>query len=109
MNELLHSKRRGSAIALAVVAVMILFAMGVGLMSLGVNGRIYSTRNGSQIKARCAADSGLARALVDLNVALGTNPADIDAAMGQAQLPDNASLPSTTDEALFHNDATFSY
>ena len=45
MKKLLISKRRGTAISLAVVAVMILLAMGVGLLSLGLNGRIYTMRN----------------------------------------------------------------
>lgn len=52
MNELLQSKRRGSSIPLAMVAVMILFAMGVGLLSLGFNSRIYSIRTASDIEAR---------------------------------------------------------
>lgn len=103
------SRRHGSAIAMAMIAVMILLAMGVGLLSLGVNGRIFSTRHGSKIKARCAADSGLAKALIDLNGELRTNPANVDAAIGQAQLPGNVSLPSATDETLLYCDATFSY
>jgi len=84
MKKLLKSKRRGSAIPLAVVAMMILLAMGVGLLSLGFNGRIYSMRTASDIKARCAADTGLEMALFEMNEKLkvpwneGTLPQEID-------------------------------
>ncbi len=36
MNKMLKSKKRGSAIPLAAVAVLILLAMGTGLLSLGL-------------------------------------------------------------------------
>jgi len=48
---LIQSKRRGTVIPLAVVAIIILLAMGVGLLSLGFNSRIYTIRNTSDIKA----------------------------------------------------------
>lgn len=67
MNKLLQSKKRGSAIALVVVAVLALLAMGMGLLSLGSNSRIYSIRIASEIAARCAADSGLEKALFEMN------------------------------------------
>ncbi len=35
MNKMRHYRKRGSAIALAMVVVMILLAMGTGLLSLG--------------------------------------------------------------------------
>jgi hypothetical protein len=74
MKKLLKSKRRGSAIPLAVVAIIILLAMGVGLLSLGFNGRVYSLRTASDIKARCAADSGLEMALFEMNEKLKVKP-----------------------------------
>ncbi len=52
MKKLLQSKRCGSAMPLAVVAMIILLAMGVGLLSLGFNGRIYSMRTTSDIVDR---------------------------------------------------------
>ncbi|MHC4702712.1 MAG: hypothetical protein ACYTFQ_19285, partial [Planctomycetota bacterium] len=109
LRELLQSKRRAAAVPLAMVAVVILLAMGVGILTLGVTGRIYSTRNADQIKARSAADSGLARAIVDLNDRLKTDPAGIDAVLEQTLSPDQASLPIATDQALPYCDATFSY
>ena len=66
MKKLLQSKRCGSAIPLVVVAIIMLLAMGVGLLSLGFNGRIYSLRTSSDIKARCAADAGLTMALFEM-------------------------------------------
>jgi len=63
MNRPLQStKKRGSAIPLAVVAVLILLAMGTGLLSLGMHSRIYSIRTTSDIAARSAADA-LARVI----------------------------------------------
>ena len=51
MKKLLKSKERGSAIPLAVVAVLILLAMGTGLLSMGLNSRTFSTRTTSDIIA----------------------------------------------------------
>ncbi len=51
MRKLLQSKKRGSAIPLAVVAVLILLAMGTGLLSLGLNSRVFSIRTISDIVA----------------------------------------------------------
>ena len=71
MKNLLKSKKRGSAIPLTVVAIIILLAMGVGLLGLGFNSRVYTIRNASVIKARCAADAGLAMALFEMNQKYG--------------------------------------
>jgi hypothetical protein len=62
IKTLLKSKRRGSAISPALVATMILIVIGVGLLSLGLNSRIYSIRTASDIAARCVADVGLTMA-----------------------------------------------
>ena len=84
MKKLLQSKRRGSAIPLAVVAMLILLAMGVGLLSLGFNSRIYTIRNTSDIKARCAADAGLTMALFEMNEKLKVKPWDDDSPLPEA-------------------------
>jgi len=102
-------KRRGIALPLAVVAAILLLAVGVGLLSLGLNSRIYSTRNAQEIQARCAADSGLTKALFELNARLRTNPAEIDAAMKETSTTSIASLSQTSGEGLPHCDASFSY
>src|SRR4030065_589917 len=97
MNKLLKSKRNGSAIPLAVVAVMILLAMGVGILTLGTSSRIYATRSVSDIAARCAADSGLTMALFEMNEKLKVKPWN------------DSTLPEATNESLPNCDAVFSY
>jgi len=67
LKKLLKSKRRAAAIPLAIIAVMILLALGAGLHSLGMNARVYSARTASNIAARCAADTGLTVALFEMN------------------------------------------
>jgi Tfp pilus assembly protein PilX len=103
------SRRRGTAIPLAVLAVIVLLVMGIGLLSLGMNGRISSIRNAQHIQARSAADSGLTKALFELNQKVKTNPADIDASMKQTQSPSSFAWLGTVNEALPHCEATFSY
>ena len=97
MKKLQQSKRRGSAIPLAVVALLILLAMGTGLLSLGLNSRIFSIRTTSDISARCAADAGLTMALFRMNEKLPTLPWD------------DSTLPQAIDANLPNCDATYSY
>ena len=97
MKKLLKSKRRGSAIPLVMVAIMILLAMGVGLLDLGMKGRIYSIRTASDIAARCAADAGMTMALFEMNKKLKVKPWN------------DSSLPEATNESLPYCDAVFSY
>ena len=97
MKKLLQQKRRGAAVPLALIAVMILLAMGVGLLSLGTNVRIYAARTSSDIAARCAADAGLTLALFQMNDSLQVKPWKLDA------------LPKATDVKLPYSDAVCSY
>ena len=97
MKKLLKSKKRGSAIPLAVVVLLILLAMGTGLLKLGLNSRIYSTRTASDITARIAADAGLTMALFEMNEKL------------KVDIWDSSSLPQGIDVNLPNCDAVFSY
>jgi hypothetical protein len=98
MKKLQQSKKqRGSAIPLAVVALLILLAMGTGLLSLGLNSRIFSIRTTSGISARCAADAGLTMALFRMNEKLPTLSWD------------GSTLPQAIDANLPNCDATYSY
>ena len=97
MKKLLQSKKRGSAILLAIVVVLILLAMGAGLLRLGLSSRTVSTRTASDIAARCAADAGLTKALFEMNEKL------------QVQPWDGSSLPQAIDVNLPNCDAAFSY
>ena len=97
MQKLLCAKRLGSALPLAVLAVMVLFAMGVALLGLGLDSRTYSVRTASDITARCAADSGLAMALFEMNKKL------------QTMSWNDSTLPKATDVSLPYCDAVYSY
>ena len=97
MNKLRQSKKRGSAIPLAAVAVLILLAMGTGLLSLGLHSRINSIRTASDIAARSAADAGLVKALFEMNEKLKVEPWN------------GSSLPQATNTSLPNCDAVFSY
>ncbi len=97
MKKMRHSKKRGSAIPLAAVAVLILLAMGTGLLSLGLQSRIISIRTASDIAARSAADAGLIKALFEMNEKLKVEPWN------------DSSLPFGTNISLPNCDAVFSY
>ncbi len=76
MHKLLKSKRRGSVIPLAMVAVAMLLIVGTGLLTIGFNSRTLSVRTASQIAARSAADAGLTKALYEMNQKLNVKPWD---------------------------------
>jgi len=95
--NLLHSKKTAFAIPLALLAVVILSVIGVGLLSLGMHGRLFSVRNTSEVAARCAADAALTKAVFEMNEKLKITPWD------------GSILPQSTDEILPNSDAIFSY
>jgi len=97
MKKLLQSKKRGSALPLAVVVLLILLAMGTGLLRLGLNSRVFSIRTASDIAARCAADAGLTKALFEMNEKL------------KVDTWDSSSIPQAIDTSLPNFDAVFSY
>jgi len=97
MNRSLQSKQKGSILALILIALVVLLITGVGLLGLGLRGRILAIRNASNIVARCAADAGLTKAIFEMNKKLEVKP-----------WSDNA-LPKITDESLPNCDAVFSY
>ena len=97
MNKRLQSKRKGSAIVLAMFVIIVLLIVGTGLLSLGLRGRVFAIRTTSNIAARCAADAGLTKAVFEMNEKLKIEPWD------------DSTLPQATDEALPSCDAIFSY
>jgi hypothetical protein len=87
----------GSALLLVVFAVVILAAMGAGLLDVGLNSRIIAIRTAQGMAARCAADAGLTKATYVANESLRTKAwSDI-------------TPPCATNERLPNCDATFSY
>jgi len=98
MNKLLQSKKHGSALLMVIcVVIIILLAMSMGLLRLGLNSRILSIRDASDIAARCAADAGLAKVLYEMNEKLQIKPWD------------GGTLPQAIDANLPNCDAVFSY
>jgi hypothetical protein len=89
--------RRGSALPMSVFAAIILSVVGVGLLGLGIQGRIIAIRDAEQIQARCAADAGLTMAVYQMNSLLG------------AKEFSESSLPTAKDQSLPSSEATFSY
>lgn len=97
MKKLLQSKKRGSAITLAVLVVVLLISMGMGLLNLGLHSRMISIRTTSDIAARCAADAGLTKALFEMNEQLKVKPWN------------DSTLPQETQISLPNFDAVYSY
>ncbi|MHC4622784.1 MAG: DUF7305 domain-containing protein [Planctomycetota bacterium] len=96
-NERRGLQNSGTALPLVMVALVMLLMLGVGLLSIGLHGRIFAIRTASQITARCAADAGLAKAVFEMNEKLKIQPWS------------DSTLPAATDEALPYCDATYSY
>ena len=74
-----------------------MLVMGMGLLDLGMKGRVYSIRTASDISARCAADSGLEMALYEMNEKIKVKPWN------------DSSLPEGTNQNLPYCDAVYSY
>ena len=97
MARLKKSKTAGSALILVLFAVVLLSTMGSGLLALGLNSRILAIRRVNSVKARCAADAGITRALFEMNQKL------------EAGAWSESGLPSGAEQSLPYCDATFTY
>jgi len=95
--KLLSSERSGSAIVLVMIAMVLMLAIGGGLLSLGLQSRLTSVRMTSGIQARCAVDAALAKAAFEMNEKLKTAPWD------------DTLLPWATNESLPNSEAIYSY
>ena len=93
----LQLKNRGSTVPLAIIALVLLILMGMSLLSQGLNARVYSIRTSSDIAAQCAADSGLTKALFEMNKKLEVKPWADD------------NLPLETSISLPNSNATYDY
>ena len=103
-NKRLQSRKCGSTIILAVFAVLLLLVIGTGLLSLGLSARIFAFRTASFIIARCAADAGLTKSVLEMNQKLKSDKL----ATGDWNA-DPATLPVASGESLPNCNATFSY
>jgi hypothetical protein len=87
----------GFALAAMLCAVVILFIIGAGILSVGLQKRGFAVRTSSDISARCAADAGITKAFFEMNEKLKAIPWD------------GSSLPEVTQETLPNTGATYSY
>jgi len=92
-----HTHTSGSAVLLAMLAVVLVLTVGGGLLRIGLDSRIFAARATNDMLARAAADAGLTKALFQMNEALADDTLAAD------------SLPSSSDESLVGTDATFTY
>ena len=97
MKKRLRTKPCGYILPLALLAVIVLLITGAGLLSLGMNSRLFAIRTTSQLTARCAADAGLTQALFEMNEKLEVKPWD------------DSTLPAQTETSAPGCDAVFSY
>jgi choice-of-anchor A domain-containing protein len=97
INKATQSKRRGSAVVLVTIAVVLLSLVGVGLLQAGLGSRLLAITAVHKIKACSAADAGLTMAIYQMNEKLNDKPWD------------NGSLPEATDSPLPCCDGLYSY
>src|SRR4030043_520889 len=67
-------KRDGFAMAMMLCAIILLFLAGLGTLTLGMHSRMLGVRTCSELAARSAADSGLTKALFEMNQKLQVLP-----------------------------------
>ena len=77
--------------------VVILFIIGASVLNIGLNKRVFAVRTSSDISARCAADSGITKALFEMNGKLKVIPWN------------GSSLPEGPAEVLPNTSANYSY
>jgi hypothetical protein len=96
-QNLFKTKKKGSALVMAMIIVVVLSLTGIAIITVGQGSRILAVRKISQIKARCATDAGLSKALYLMNEKLKTKPYI------------EGTLPEVTDEAVVGSDSSYSY
>ena len=99
MKSPLKLKNNGSMLAIVMVLVAITSVIGVAVLALGAQKRLFAINTASEISARCAADAALAEAYFVMGQKLA------EGALSGA----NPSLPQVTDRPLPNCDATYSY
>jgi hypothetical protein len=97
MKKTLQLKSAGSTLAMVMFLVAFSTVLGVALLTMGMQQRIFAVRTGEEIAARCAADAGITKALWVMNDMLAK------------QTFSASNLPQETDVGLSNCDATYSY
>ena len=97
MNKIPKLQEAGSALVLAVLAIVLLALTGMALLILSFQTRILAIRTNQGIQALWAADAGVYKAIDEMNKEL----------KAKTWLDD--SMPMATNEALLQTDQSFSY
>lgn len=96
-KKLMRARNQGFAVVLVMCAVVILLVIGGGVLNLGLHSRQLASRTSSDIAALSAADSGVTKALFEMNERLRVIPWNED------------SLPEVSNETLLNTEATYTY
>ncbi|UCD29445.1 MAG: hypothetical protein JSV03_02885, partial [Planctomycetota bacterium] len=90
-------KNKGGALVLITGIGVVMTLLGLTLILLGGHGRLNAARTGLKVRARCAADAGMAEAIFKMNKKL------VDETVW-----DNSTLPSAS-LAFANTPASFNY
>ncbi len=94
-----RTNRRGFALSLAAVMVLILSLVGFGMLRLGLETRMMAVRTTAEISARAAADAGLTKAVFEMNKNLvNWNFSNVVSPMGTVFSSANANYNYTIEE-----------
>jgi hypothetical protein len=104
MKNLLQSKNAGSTLVMVMFLVAFSTVLGVAVLAMGMQQRIFAVRTGEEIAVRCAADAGLTKAIYQMNQKLAADKATLG-----VWNADPAFLPSATNAALPACNAVYSY
>ena len=85
------------AMVLALLSMVILIILGMGLLALGHQSQFQATRATREIAARVAADSGLAKAIYEMNQQIKVKPWN------------DSSLPAEAEQSLPNFNGIYSY
>jgi hypothetical protein len=102
MSRVLSQNRSGFISLMAMVVAIIMFIIGIALLTLGFNRRLFSIRANQQLAARCAADYALNKAVYQMNLRL---PGPIN----DATLPAEDAVQVPGSSAGTYATSTYSY
>ncbi len=91
--------RTGMVLPLAALLIVIIALVGWGLLTLGLDSRIFAARKSAEVVARTAADAGISKAVQLMNNALLSNPS-----WSVTPIPDvnNVALPNSYSNYSYH-------
>ena len=87
----------GTILPIIVPVIILMLAIGFGVLGLGSHSRMLAIRTGTDISAQCAADAAIAEAVFRMNEKIKIKPWD------------GSSFPAASNVSLPNCDATFDY